>query len=89
MIDRLSRRITAVWIVLVAATAAIGCLWEQHTRGLLIVPTFLLIAAFKVRLVFLHFMELRVTQPPWRYIFECWIAACTLLIATLYLYAPG
>jgi Prokaryotic Cytochrome C oxidase subunit IV len=77
------------WIALVAATLAIACLSEQRTRGLLIVPLVVLIAAFKVRLVFLCFMELAVTRPPWRYIFESWIAACALLIAGLYLYAPG
>lgn len=89
MIGRLEMRVTAVWIALVAWTLAIGLLSEQHTRGLMIVPSLMLIAAFKVRLIFLHFMELKVTRPPWRYIFESWVAVCWLLITGLYLYAPG
>ena len=89
MIGRLGMRVTTVWIALVAATLAIGSLSEWYARGVQIVPTLMLIAAFKVRLVLLHFMELRVTRPPWRYILESWVAVCSLLITGLYLYAPG
>jgi hypothetical protein len=82
-------RISVTWFALVAATLGLACLSEHSARGRVVVPLLTFIAAFKVRLVFLHFMELSITRPPWRYIFEGWILVCALLIAGLYLYAPG
>ena len=46
------------------------------------------IAAFKVRLVLLHFMALRHAPRPWRLVFEAWLLLATTAIVGLYLATP-
>jgi len=66
--------LTGVWLLLVFATAFAWWLVEKHSVGAhLASSAALLIAAFKVRLVFLHFMELRSAPLPWRIAFEAWV----------------
>jgi heme/copper-type cytochrome/quinol oxidase subunit 4 len=89
MTAQLLNRATGVWLALTLATAASWSLAENHLAGRLTVAMILLLAAFKVRLVFLNFMELRTAAPPWRVIFEIWIVACTVLIWGFHAYAPG
>lgn len=71
------------WAALVAATLASWWLGADHgfdsadTAGVVI----LLVAFFKVRLVGLHFMELRDAPLPLRLLFEGWCAVvCTTLV---------
>jgi len=44
-----------------------------------------LIAAFKVRLVMLHFMELRHAPLAWRCVYEGWLLVCAGAILAIYL----
>ena len=76
---------TLVWLGLTLATILTLWLSENELRAPRIAVTgAVLIAAVKVRLVFLYFMELR--QAPWglRLIFEVWVVACTTAILVGY-----
>jgi hypothetical protein len=78
---------TAIWLVLVLLT---GLSWWLSKidgfAGVYPVSTLglLLVASFKVRLVGLHFMELRQAPPALRLLFEIWAAAVSALLLVLY-----
>jgi heme/copper-type cytochrome/quinol oxidase subunit 4 len=81
--DLLRHPVTAVWLLLIAATLTSWWLGTDHgvsevqTAGVLI----LLVAFVKVRFVGLYFMELRHAPLPLRLTFESWCAVvCTTLI---------
>lgn len=75
----------AVWLALVAATLLSWWLVEHHTVPAQVATTAALaIAAFKARLVFLHFMELRNAPLPWRILFEAWAVLCASAILAAY-----
>jgi hypothetical protein len=83
------RRITAVWLVLVAATLLS---WESANAGRayrLAATAVLVIAFIKVRFVGLEFMELRNAPLPLRAIFEIWVALACLALLTLYWLSPA
>jgi heme/copper-type cytochrome/quinol oxidase subunit 4 len=73
------------WLMLVAATALSYALAEgPGLDGRLTTTAVLLIAALKVRWVFLHFMELHEGPQPWRLAFEAWVLAGTGVILAGY-----
>ena len=77
---------TRVWLLLMAAT--IVTTWVLSKDGLptrMATVAIVVIAAVKVRLVLLHFMELRHAPLPLRLVFEAWTLAVTGAIVTLYL----
>ena len=79
--------ITIVWGLLFIGTAISWFIAPEGNYLSPLVPgiTIILIAFFKVRLILLYFMELRIAPQPWRGLFEAWmITACTLII-TLYI----
>jgi hypothetical protein len=57
--------------------------------GRILIATLLLIAAFKARLVVVHFMELNSNGRGWRLAFELFLAAYVVSLLILYLSAPG
>lgn len=68
-----SAHATAVWLILVLATCASWWLVEHEAVPARVATTAALaVAAFKARLVFLHFMELRTAPLAWRLLFEAW-----------------
>jgi cytochrome c oxidase subunit IV len=72
-----SAHATAVWLLLVAATALSWWLVERHVLPAHLATTAALgLATFKARLVFLHFMELRSAPLLWRLLFEAWVLLC-------------
>jgi len=71
---------TLAWLALVAATLTVFALAEGVGGGRFASIGIVLIAAFKVRLVFLWFMELRSGAMPWRRVTETWVAAVTLIL---------
>ncbi|HEU0198884.1 MAG TPA: cytochrome C oxidase subunit IV family protein [Burkholderiaceae bacterium] len=78
-------RAGAVWLILVTATVLSWGLVEHHAVPARIATTVALaIAAFKARLVFLHFMELHSAPWPWRVLFEAWALLCVVAILTAY-----
>ncbi|SBS73748.1 conserved membrane hypothetical protein [uncultured Mycobacterium sp.] len=74
------------WLILVAATLASWALGADHGTGSLVAVGVLAIAAVKVRLVGLDFMELRHAPIPLRAAFEVYCAALWALLSGLYLW---
>jgi hypothetical protein len=60
------------WLVLIGATLVSYALGADHGTGSVMVAVVLAIAAIKVRLVGLDFMELRSAPIPLRAAFECY-----------------
>lgn len=78
-------RAVSVWLVLVTATLLSWWLVEHDSVPARVATTAALaIAAFKARLVFLHFMELRSAPWPWRALFEAWALLCTAAMLAAY-----
>jgi hypothetical protein len=80
-------RVAAVWAFLVLATIASLTLGEDrliHTQD--VVATVVIAIAFlKVRLVGIHFMELREAPVLLRAAFETYVAVAALVLIVLYL----
>ncbi|MBA4286510.1 MAG: hypothetical protein C0434_13375 [Xanthomonadaceae bacterium] len=80
---------TLVWLFLMLAT--IATTWWLSKDGFsprVGTVAIFAIAAFKVRLVLLYFMELRTAPLPWRLIFEAWVLLATAAIVGIYLSTP-
>jgi hypothetical protein len=80
---------TVPWLLLVAATLTSFALTEDAPAARLATTAVILIAAVKVRLVVIHFMEVPWSARPWRLILEAWIAAVTLVILGGYWLSPA
>lgn len=80
------RTVTLVWIALMLATIASTWGVSGAAVGAGVGTTaVLLIAAFKLRLVLLHFMELRHAPLPLRLAFEAWVLVLSAALLSLYL----
>ena len=75
---------TRAWLALMVATAGSVWLGEHQLGWRWALGLILLIAVFKTRLVFLHFMELAKMPPPWRWVFEAWALGCAAMMFMLY-----
>jgi hypothetical protein len=65
-----------VWALLAGATLVVGWLAEgRHVEPRVALTVALAVAAFKARLVLLHYMELRHAPLGWRLAFEAWALA--------------
>lgn len=87
--ELLRKPASIVWIVLMLAT--IITTWglsKDAFAARFATISIMLIAAFKVRLVLLHFMELRHAPLPLRLVFEAWVLVVTAGIVGVYLQAP-
>ena len=75
----------AVWLLLVGLTLCSVGLFEGGWLGQAAPLVIVLIAAWKSRLVILHFMEARHAPGHWRVLYELWnfAAAATLVIGYL------
>lgn len=81
-------RQTNVWMVLVAATvltAVVGL--EQHGGTAAVGLLLLAIAFVKIRLVALHFMEIREAPLPLRLLVEGYVGITFVVLVTIYLVA--
>jgi hypothetical protein len=74
------------WLVLIAATLVSYALGAEHGVGSVTVVLVLGIAAFKIRLVGLDFMELRSAPIPLRAAFEGYCLALWTVLSGLYLF---
>lgn len=88
MISTLSEKQLAVvvWAALVAATLislALGEDWIGH--GDVAAALVIVIAFIKVRLVGMHFMELRHAPMPLRLVFQAYCAIASIVLIVLYL----
>jgi hypothetical protein len=74
------------WLLLVAATLASWLVGADHGTGSVIAVVVLAIAALKIRLVGLDFMELRRAPVPLRAAFEVYCVALWAVLSGLYLW---
>jgi heme/copper-type cytochrome/quinol oxidase subunit 4 len=85
----LRKPVSIVWLMLMVLTCASTWMLSKDAFSPLVATVgIFLIAAYKVRLVMLSFMELRTAPIVWRVAFECWIALATAMILTIYLLTP-
>lgn len=90
MNELMRRGATRVWLLLMAATIVTTWVLTKDTfTARVATSAIVLIAAIKVRLVLLHFMELRHAPLPLRIVFEGWVLAVAGALITLYLQTPG
>jgi hypothetical protein len=80
------RRVGVSWLVLIVATLISYSLGADHGTGSVMVVVVLAIAAIKVRLVGLDFMELRTAPVPLRAAFEGYCVGLWALLSGLYLF---
>lgn len=85
--ETLRKPISLVWLILMTATC-VSTWWlttDEFLPAAAMVITFV-IAATKVRLVILYFMELRHAPWPWRLFFEAWVVVVPTVILVIYFY---
>ena len=80
--------ITRAWLVLVAATLLVFALTENDAPARIATIAIMLIATFKIRLVFLYFMELAGGAKPWRMFAEVWMLGVTGIVVGVYMISP-
>jgi hypothetical protein len=69
-----------VWLILIAAAVSSWVVSEHSIAVKAATSAVVLIAALKVRLIVMHFMELRWRPRPWRILFELWILGVVAII---------
>ncbi len=74
------------WLLLIAATLASFALSSGHSESAWIAVVVLGIAAAKIRLVGLDFMELRHAPVALRTVFECYCVTLWTVLSMLYLW---
>jgi Prokaryotic Cytochrome C oxidase subunit IV len=85
-VELLRKPVSIVWAALMLATFATTWLLSNNSvTPEVATVTILLIAAFKVRLVMRHFMEVRRAPLALRFVCDGWLLAVTALILTVYL----
>ncbi len=86
VIQLLRTRAGLTWLLLIAATVVSWAVGAEHGTGSVVAVVVLAIAAIKVRLVGLDFMELRHAPIPLRAAFECYCVGMWALLSALYLW---
>jgi caa(3)-type oxidase subunit IV len=81
----MTRRLTLVWMVLLGITFASFVVGVEQGAGAASAAAVVIIglALCKVRLIGIHFMDLRVAPRPLRLIFEAYVLAVFATLATL------
>ncbi len=78
-----------IWLLLMAATAlTTWFLAKDGFSARVGTVAIFAVAAYKVRLVLLHFMELRHAPLPLRVAFEAWVLLVTAAVIAIYLRTP-
>ena len=86
MLPYVRNRAGLSWLLLVAATLASWLVGADHGTGSVVAVVVLAIAAAKIRLVGLDFMELRSAPVPLRTAFEAYCVALWAVLSGLYLW---
>lgn len=86
MLPLIRNRAGLSWLILIAATLASWAVGADHGTGSLVVVAVLGIAAIKVRLVGLDFMELRHAPIPLRVAFEIYCVGLWAVLSGIYLW---
>ena len=85
---RVDRKNSVTWLALVVATCVSSAFVEGYSVKQIAVPVALMFAWFKIRMVVLHFMELRDAPIGWRLLLEGWIMLVTAIVLTSYVLTP-
>jgi heme/copper-type cytochrome/quinol oxidase subunit 4 len=75
---------TGTFLILLVLSTISWVSVETLTSGRIAATTVIVIAAIKIRLVFIEFMELTNKTQPWRTFFEIWMALVTATILAGY-----
>ena len=86
MVELVRNRAGFSWLLLVAATVLSWAVGAEHGTGSVVAIVVLAIAAIKVRLVGLDFMELRHAPMPLRVAFEAYCLVIWAVLSGLYLW---
>lgn len=86
VLDFVCNRAGISWLLLIAATVISWAVGAEHGTGSMVALVVLAIAAVKVRLVGLDFMELRHAPIPLRATFEFYCLAMWAVLSGLYLW---
>ncbi|MDT5007962.1 MAG: hypothetical protein QOJ24_5138 [Mycobacterium sp.] len=81
-----NKRAGLSWLILIVATVVSYALGADHGTGSVMVVAVLAIAAVKVRLIGLDFMELRTAPIPLRVVFEGYCLGLWTVLSGLYLF---
>jgi heme/copper-type cytochrome/quinol oxidase subunit 4 len=85
----LRRPVSVVWMILMVLTCASTWMLSKDAFSPAVSTVgIFLIAAFKVRLIMLHFMELRGAPTAVRAVFEAWVLVATAVILGIYFATP-
>ncbi len=81
----MTRRVTLVWMLLLGITFASFVVGVEQGAGVASAAAVVIIglALCKVRLIGIHFMDVRVAPRPLRLIFEAYVLAVFVTLATL------
>jgi|EndMetStandDraft_3_1072993.scaffolds.fasta_scaffold00270_25 cytochrome c oxidase subunit IV len=81
----MTRRVTLVWMLLLGITFASFVVGVEQGAGVASAAAVVIIglALCKVRLIGIHFMDVRVAPRPLRLIFETYVLAVFVTLATL------
>ncbi|MET0899635.1 MAG: cytochrome C oxidase subunit IV family protein [Mycobacterium sp.] len=85
VLELLRTRAGVSWLLLVVATLASWLVGAEHGTGSMVAVVVLAIAAVKIRLVGLDFMELRHAPTPLRVAFETYCVALWSGLSGIYL----
>ena len=72
---------SVIWLLLLTLTLTSYGLFEGRFLAALSTFAIVAIAAFKARLVVLHFMEARHAPGHWRFVYETWVFEAAAIIA--------
>jgi len=86
VLELVRNRAGVSWLLLVAATLASWLVGAEHGTGSLVAVVVLAIAAVKIRLVGLDFMELRHAPIPLRAAFEVYCVTLWAVLSGLYVF---
>ncbi|CAN5636505.1 hypothetical protein BH11ACT6_BH11ACT6_15390 [soil metagenome] len=86
ILELVRNRAGVSWLLLVAATLASSIVGAEHGTGSLVAVVVLAIAAVKIRLVGLDFMELRHAPIPLRVAFEVYCVVLWAGLSGLYVF---
>lgn len=77
---RSSDQIVNTWLLLVFSTIGSFATIEGGIPPLIAAPVVIGIAAYKSRLIMVHFMEVNLADRPWRTMYTTWIVVVTTII---------
>jgi heme/copper-type cytochrome/quinol oxidase subunit 4 len=81
-------QVVNAWLILIVLTTGSFSLVEGGVAGLIAAPMVIGIAAYKARLIMVHFMEINLTPRPWRAMYTSWtIVVATIILAGNYIAA--